>query len=117
MATKAEVAWAAGLFEGEGCFTISHDRKQKTQQCRVKLNSTDEDVVRKFFAVMQVGSVVRVRPTQRHHKVQWQWSASRLEDVIRVYRLLESHLGNRRRQRGLDVIAETERYKARRRSR
>lgn len=46
-----EIAWAAGLFEGEGCMTRSGSQKV------MRLVSTDEDTVRRFWEIVAVGKV------------------------------------------------------------
>ena len=52
MPTPAEeIAWAAGLFEGEGCMTVSGGRPF------MRLNSTDEDTPRRFWEVVAAGKV------------------------------------------------------------
>lgn len=46
--TPEEVAWVAGLLEGEGYFSISSARHR---QARVVCSMTDEDVVRKLHVL------------------------------------------------------------------
>ena len=94
-----EIAWAAGLFEGEGCFTISAGHP------RVKLNSTDEDTVRRFHDAVCVGQV-RVDDSQlaRGHKRQWEWYTGSRKGVETVVHLLWPWLGHRRRERALQLL-------------
>ncbi len=56
--TNEEIAWAAGIFEGEGCFSTTgkpgiHGRRH----LRATLMMKDEDIVRRFAAVVGVGKV------------------------------------------------------------
>lgn len=46
-----EIAWAAGLFEGEGCITVSNGRPV------MRLNSTDADTPRRFCEIVGAGKV------------------------------------------------------------
>ena len=46
-----ELAWAAGLFEGEGSISASSGRLD------VRVKMTDEPVVRRFAEVMDCGTV------------------------------------------------------------
>ena len=77
MASPEEIAWAAGLFEGEG--SISRYRRQgQSFDIRVGMNMTDEDVIRQFDAVVDRGKVYgpyspRLRGS--HPKPIWNWVA------------------------------------------
>jgi hypothetical protein len=55
MASSEEIAWAAGLFEGEGC--ISHMQRGSGLDLQIALAMTDEEVVRRFDAVVDRGRV------------------------------------------------------------
>src|SRR5689334_3983660 len=46
---KEGLAWAAGLFEGEGCF---HFASRANRVIVASLTTTDEDVVRRFHAIV-----------------------------------------------------------------
>ena len=118
MATKEQIAWAAGLFEGEGCFTIAtttwprnNGRVSYTKQIRSKINMTDEDVVRKFHAIVGIGSVVYVSPTSEKYLPQWQWYTGKVEEARYIYTLLREHLGKRRRMRAEELLRIMDEYK------
>jgi len=51
MATPEEIAWAAGLFEGEGCITMT------SGHAVLRLSNTDEWVVRRFAEIVGRGVV------------------------------------------------------------
>ena len=55
--TESELAWLAGLLEGEGCFGVLNGR------ARLQLRMTDEDVVRKAAAFL--GASVNVSHDKR----------------------------------------------------
>ncbi len=46
-----EIAWAAGLFEGEGCITKNGNSPA------LRLNSTDEETVIRFQRIIGAGAV------------------------------------------------------------
>lgn len=48
--TEVEIAWAAGIFEGEGCFTTMSNQRGK-KYIGLQVNMTDEDVVLKLYNV------------------------------------------------------------------
>ena len=97
MPSLDQVAWAAGLFEGEGTFSFSQ------QRARASMASTDEDVLRRFVEVVGVGGVGHIAPRKPHHKPAWQWWANG-EDAEAVFELIGPWLGERRLARGRAVI-------------
>jgi hypothetical protein len=72
-----EIAWAAGLFEGEGSISTRRapsDRVNKTFRTypELCLDSTDEDVVVRFAAAVGGGRVYGpYRATRPNHKPRW----------------------------------------------
>lgn len=71
MTSEVEIAWAAGLFEGEGCF--SH-KGFAASFPRATMSMTDLDVLQHFQRVVGVGNLVKTRRKEKaHHKDQWQW--------------------------------------------
>lgn len=95
--TRAEdVAWAAGLFEGEGCISLRNKTRTTRPGIRFTLSSTDKDVVDRFHTVVGCGSVTGPCWSTLATKEQWRWAASRRADVILLAELLRPHLGTRR---------------------
>ena len=103
----SERAWAAGLFEGEGCFTRS--LRGRGMRLAATLSMTDEDVVRRFYAVVGVGSVRPEKPQKSHHKPVWRWTV-RGANVEYIYELFDPWLGHRRRARYSELLAERRTY-------
>lgn len=103
--TPEEIAWAAGLFEGEGCFTI-----QRTRQYRypvASLQMTDEDTVRRFYDVVGVGRLyLDQKPYGLGTKTMHQWRASARADFAAVVELLSPWLGKRRLARVEEIMEE-----------
>lgn len=76
MAVPAEIAWAAGLFEGEGC--ISHFRRAAGEDLQIALVMTDEDVVLRFHEIVNRGKVYGPYHPPSHgdrRKQFWRWAA------------------------------------------
>jgi len=96
MDRTAEIAWAAGLFEGEGCITRTRGYPA------VSLGMTDLDVVNRFAAVVGVGRR-HVSTTQRT-KPMYFWTCGRFEDVQYIVGLFWRFLGERRRNRAREVL-------------
>lgn len=100
--TRENIAWAAGLFEGEGCITT-----QKGRAGRLDLISTDQDVIRKFYAIVGVGRVNGpYRPNSSlGHKPQWRWSVSGFENIQALLAAFWTFLCERRRKRAIEVLS------------
>lgn len=101
---RAELAWAAGLFEGEGCITHGgHNHAYLLP--KLVLCSADEDVVRRFY--MAIGEYGRIRirePKEPQHKRQFEWIANGFELVQAIIALLWFGLNRRRRDRAREIL-------------
>ena len=89
-----DVAWMAGLFEGEGCFTFSGG------SVRATLAMTDEDVVVRFGDL--VGKRVREdrKPSLLREGIKAMYEV-RLSgrDAVEFMALVKPHMGSRRQAR------------------
>jgi hypothetical protein len=97
--TSEELAWAAGLFEGEGCVAAYHHSKN-ARAVRAWLSSTDEDVIHRFHEIVGVG-----RLSGPYHQngfdrqgLRWRWQVSRKPDVTEFLDGVYPYLGHRRRE-------------------
>lgn len=110
---EVEIAWAAGLFEGEGSATCYKGNKgQKRLYLRLFLDMTDRDVVEKFWRIVDLGSFVGPmgpygKELKENRKPKWRWYAT--GNVARS--LVEntgffSHLCSRRQLRIKEILAE-----------
>jgi hypothetical protein len=93
------IAWAAGLFEGEG--SISIDKRNDVPALHMSM--TDKDVVERFAEIVGVGSITH-RPYEPPLKEQWAWQASGT-NAVNVLNELLPWLGARRRARAEEVLA------------
>jgi hypothetical protein len=97
------VAWAAGIFEGEGCITSTNGR------LTIRVTNTDEWVVRKVSRIL--GGTVYGPYTSRsrdgfRRKPFWHWVADgeAAEDVLAE---LEPWLSERRLQRAEQIYTRS----------
>jgi hypothetical protein len=106
MADARELAWAAGLFEGEGCIALNKANDRRGAYARLSLNMNDEDSVRRFHDAVGVGYVSgpHLRPDPKH-KPYWNWYISAFEPVQHVIASLWYGLGERRKARAREVLA------------
>jgi hypothetical protein len=110
MTHAQEVAWAAGLFEGEGCFYFNPN----TGQMGAMVGSTDKDVLETFKRVVGFGMIYRRTLRKAHHKPQWYWQANRLVETVALFGTLRKHLHPRRCERYLQCLALREEYESKR---
>ncbi len=104
------VAWAAGLFEGEGSFHLRRMREnRRSVHLHAALVTTDHDVILRFAEVVGVGRLGDVRQRRPHHKQQWAWRANG-SDVELLYELIGPWLGERRQRRYAEILAERREY-------
>jgi len=107
MSTEQEIAWAAGLFEGEGCLN-SYARKGKgSRGVQVRLAMTDRDAVDRFAAIVGVGSVHGPRIKKAGQKPIFEWYVQDATEVQQVIELLLPWLCARRSERAREVLAAT----------
>lgn len=100
-ATKQDLAWAAGLFEGEGCFTLKSGRP-----C-CELTSTDKDVVMKFRDIVSIGSIRFIdKSMKENRKDAWAWNTSGYPSSQYIIALFWTFLGKRRRKRAEEILAK-----------
>jgi len=93
MDTTLDIAWAAGLFEGEGSITHGGEPHRKL---KLTLKMTDEDVVRSFAGVLGVGRVYGPYQYKGNRKLVWEWTAVTAQAQAALERLLP-YLHSRRR--------------------
>jgi len=101
--SASEVAWVAGILEGEGCWI----RKANKCQWWIAVRMTDEDVIRRLPALTGVGTVTS-EVSKRGHKTTWTWWVA-----IRLHRewltlQVWAWLGTRRRARIRELWPEVE---------
>lgn len=100
---NSDIAWAAGLFEGEGSMYPYRDSKTGRLYPRLDLASTDEDVVRRFSRIVDGRAVYG--PIQRGEKKPfWRWQATG-GPAKKALALFAPYLGERRTARMHEVLA------------
>jgi len=93
--SEYDIAWAAGLFEGEGCLTW-HKRPNGRLYPHASLTTTDLDVIERFTEIMGFGNIGKpqIRPDR---KPCWKWRAVGLHSMVALNDRIGIYLGNRRR--------------------
>lgn len=109
------VAWAAGVLEGEGCFSIFH-RKTATQDHKsvaIHCEMTDEDTILKLQSVFDVGTInVREnnkgRVDKRPRKKTWIWSVQNKAGVSLVCKAILPLMSERRTLKIKEILDHVE---------
>lgn len=103
MATELEVAWAVGLFEGEG--SITHTR---APHIRLSLATTDADVLDRFHRIVGTGSRGGWQGLPpRKYTYQWYLDG---DAAIEWLRTMLPLLGERRAACAKEALAQREQY-------
>lgn len=109
--SNEQLAWAAGLFEGEGCIHAYHAGKRGSG-CQMRLGMTDRDVVERFAAIMGCGNIYQPRidrckrsdPRKQGKKPVHTWCLYKAPELIAALEALMPWFGERRLKRANEVI-------------
>jgi hypothetical protein len=85
--TKTQLAYLAGIIDGEGCFTIEINpptsyRKGTLYTCRLTITNTDERLLK--WLVDHVGGTIHVRKSIKGRKQCFSWRvyASVIDEIV-----------------------------------
>lgn len=114
--TDAEIAWLAGIFEGEGTtytqtknLTSVHGVHSISTTVRVSIVMTDLDIIERIQNLFPAPSGITTRKRgPEYYKPQYEWRISQRDLVARFLRLILPWLGQRRTQRVSVVLAIAE---------
>lgn len=95
-----DIAWAAGIFEGEGCIAMRPG-------ARLIVSMTDKDVVYKFQEAVGVGKVYYNYPPSSQktgRKPTYRWMVGDRNGVRVVLEMFLPWLGERRRAKAIEAL-------------
>lgn len=107
--TAVEIAWLAGLFEGEGCIAW-----RPPNGVNLMVSMTDGDVIRRIGEVTGVGRVSGPFDKGPGRKPVWCWQEGSKREVVRLLLAVSPLLGDRRRERALEAAERLARNTGRR---
>ena len=112
MSRELDIAWLAGILEGEGYFSIERDTTgyHDVTVIRIVLTMTDYDIVERSARIMGAPRVIHVkRPASYKETCKPQYRAKISGDrAIGVLREILPYMGQRRSARIKDQIAAHE---------
>jgi hypothetical protein len=109
MTRNEQVAWAAGLFEGEGSLHVS-TTDGRWGHWYMQLSMTDEDAVRIFHEFVGVGTVNGPYWGHNSTKSYWTWQCGRNEDTLSLANMLYPYLCARRQEKIRECRADMYQY-------
>lgn len=103
MWTDAELAWAVGILEGEGTFSIFKSarcvgpRRVISVQCAM----SDEDIILRMKSIFNVGTIYKsqspiIRKDGSLRKPIWTWTVTNFKDQQFILEIVLPYLGKRR---------------------
>ena len=101
-----EIAWAAGLFEGEGCINYKHQGKRGSGG-QLRLGMNDKDVVERFREIVGCGGLYPHRPGTGSNVPCWTWYVYAAEKVTAILNAFMPYFGERRRAKALETLEVT----------
>ena len=103
MRSTQDIAWLAGLLEGEGCFKVGRPARYPTKAYpRISVQMTDEDVVRRAADIM--GARFN-GPYERPGKTVWMANLQTRAEVAGWLMTLYPLMGARRQERIRELLA------------
>lgn len=103
------IAWAAGIFEGEGTIVLVGHR------ATVCVQMTDLDILEKLRD--NFGGKIYVQKKQKiHHKESWKWCITKSSDAVGFLRLIYDHLGERRQKKSDEAFVAYSGHRSQKRS-
>lgn len=112
--TAQRIAWAAGLFEGEGCFTVQRNKRGEKMypQPIARIHMTDLDVLERFKEAVGIGVIFGPYTAEQFgglgKKVSWYWQTTKIAECQVVFDMLRPWLSPRRVGQGIAVLKERE---------
>lgn len=105
---EIQVAWFAGLFEGEGCLGYYPDkRRPSTGSVRLYIESTDKDIIDKLTPLWGGKVWESNYPSKPAHcKDSWRWGVSTRQGVRDIIKEIYPYLSDRRRAKCDEVLQQ-----------
>jgi hypothetical protein len=99
-----ELAWAAGLFDGEGTICTTKGNSPNRLRIYMAVAMADEEVVNRFFSALGIGKVEALGARTPKHKSIWRWRVWTRDTVRDSFLLLEPYLSAPKRAQGFHAL-------------
>ena len=106
-AFREELAWAGGLFEGEGCIGLYRRKGRRLPEPRLRIAMTDEDILQRFAKAIGFGNVLgpyHFPSMPAHYKPRFVWQVTGFHLTQAVLAMMWPWLGDRRKATAREVL-------------
>nr|BDD47446.1 hypothetical protein 22 [Pelagibacteraceae bacterium] len=100
-----EIAWAAGVFEGEGTIYIL---KCRPSCANLQISMCDLDILERIQNLFG-GNIYQKKKQKPHHKPIWTWQLSKSKDIVNTLTKLIPWFGHRRAYKALNTLDHLDR--------
>ncbi len=106
---KENLAWAAGLFDGEGCFCISHKKNKLSGNLRAIICMTEKEPIERFLNIVKIGKIVLDHGEQpeKNCKAVYRWYVHGYEKVQFIIIILWNWLSKFRKLQAIKKLKES----------
>jgi hypothetical protein len=116
--SEAEIAYVAGLLEGEGCFYIGYlgEAAKRYPRFTIQCAMTDEDVIRRLRDIVGAGAIdgPLLPPSwDQNRKPVWRWRLGRKDGALELVALLLPWMCSRRSAKIQTMLDAGEEHPAR----
>ena len=88
-----DAAWLAGIIDGEGCVTLTTERKrQKFKNPQVCVSNTSLKLLEEIKELTGVGHIRKKPKRVEHHKQAWSWQIKTGRQVLDLLEQLLPHM-------------------------
>jgi hypothetical protein len=104
--SDVDIAWAAGLFDGEGSTSILKAQRDKYAYVRMNVPQKYREVLDKFMTVVQVGKIYKHNSRDMHSL-----DIYKQEDVVSALNLLWPHISEIKKKQALRAFDNMEAHR------
>jgi hypothetical protein len=103
---REDIAWLAGIIEGEGSITgVSENlKKHQRKTYRVVVEMVDEDIIRRCQTIFGYGQIRKVNPRGLGKQIRYVWDVSNRSKVYSLISMIYPWLGTRRKTRAKEAL-------------
>lgn len=107
MATDADLGWAAGLIDGEGCIYLHARRNRTGYTLSIAVSNANPVNIQELHRILGIGSVAlqrRKKGVKPQHRPVWRWQVSSIGAEI-VLRAILPHLRGKREEARIGLLS------------
>lgn len=109
MSSPTELAWLAGIFDGEGSFVMGFEKKRRLYNAMIHLGNTDKGIISESLRIMQeLGCVVSMKQKSREGSLGkrpfTRMQVSSHDSVVVLLEALLPYLRSNRQEKGAAIL-------------